>query len=568
MTYAIEPIDFSLVEAFYAELGQEIPTAIRLQDRCYGVIEVANSKLIGLGIIGAPRLIEDRVRFRTQIIAVNFRSESDSSLMRSTLIDGIKSVGPVDLFDPDSQELWTNPDLTFYIYKITSTENDGYYIGRHLLRGANISDDNCVNDGYWGSGGKRFQQWKSGVAETSLRKTILSRHQTWAEITLAEAEAIGDLYKTDYNCKNYVPGGVGSGGYTNGLGPLIKPGECDLHGEVSFSGDSCLRCVSQSSLREDACEIHGLTIHRNTSCLRCAKEAGYRKDLCPIHGESTFSKTGCWSCIQASTYSLKICEVHGPCKHQGNSCISCYVEKSVDLKRCGVHGLTTHSGSSCYRCRLIRTVTVKLCENHGETKHKGNHCYSCMAENIHESRICADHGLTTFLVKSDNSAQCYRCKAKERDSLKKCDVHGLTPHAGDSCYRCSAIQSVAIKLCPTHGESKHRGSICQQCVANNRYTDQDCPTHGETIFMGNRCMKCRDTAVSVKFCEIHGETKFKKDSCCKCIAARRYSEQNCDVHGLSRFSGKSCIKCSKEKQVAVRLANSTASTERRPKRRK
>lgn len=45
MTYAIEPIDFSLVEAFYAELGQELPTALILQDLFGGELKrtVANS---------------------------------------------------------------------------------------------------------------------------------------------------------------------------------------------------------------------------------------------------------------------------------------------------------------------------------------------------------------------------------------------------------------------------------------------------------------------------------------------------------------------------------------------
>lgn len=73
---------------------------------------------------------------------------------------------------------WRNPNISFYIYKITSTASNGYYIGRHVKH---MSEDelkqqhkqNPKIDTYMGSGGIKFQNWVKKVGEHTLKKEIL-----------------------------------------------------------------------------------------------------------------------------------------------------------------------------------------------------------------------------------------------------------------------------------------------------------------------------------------------------------------------------------------------------------
>ena len=546
MRYEIELMDAHLAENFCVDRNEKSMPKIRAMDRCYALVDRESSEIAGITIIGSPISTEDQSRFRTQILFTSFVAEAENESAYEALFEGLKSSGSTDLFDPITKELWNNPDVLLYIYKITSTQDDGYYIGRHVLRGKNLTSEDGITDGYWGSGGKRFQKWKDKVGKKSLRKEIISIHNCWESLVNAEFMAIGNLYATDINCKNYVPGGAGGSGYASGLGPLIKQGECIVHGLCAFSGDSCCVCTSQMSLREDVCETHGLTMHRNQSCLSCGKAAGYRQDDCIVHGETTFSKNGCWSCSQSEKYSLKLCEDHGLSKHTGDSCVACFVSSAVEQRECLVHGMTAHSGTNCYKCRLAPTVTVLDCKIHGFTKHKGQSCYKCMSENRHEKLACRAHGLSWHTAKGDAQPYCLACKAEDRDSMKKCSIHGLTLHCASVCYKCNAEKSVSLKNCSIHGEAKHRGDTCQKCVATKKFSQKDCPTHGETFFAGAKCLKCRKSAVTMDNCKTHGITKFRGANCCKCVAASRYSDQECSVHGLTRHSGKSCEKCTKK----------------------
>ena len=103
---------------------------------------------------------------------------------------------------------WRNPNISFYIYKITSEVSDGYYIGRHVqhLSEKDLKQQYQQNpqiDAYMGSGGAKFQNWVKKVGQHTLRKEILKIVATHKQASYQEKKYI-DL--TDINCKNQKTG--------------------------------------------------------------------------------------------------------------------------------------------------------------------------------------------------------------------------------------------------------------------------------------------------------------------------------------------------------------------------
>jgi hypothetical protein len=88
-----------------------------------------------------------------------------------------------------------------YLYRITNTKNDKYYIGMH-------STDN-LNDGYMG-GGKRIRNSIRKHGKEIHEKEILEFHESREELAIREKEIVNiELIKFDPLCMNLCVGGDG-----------------------------------------------------------------------------------------------------------------------------------------------------------------------------------------------------------------------------------------------------------------------------------------------------------------------------------------------------------------------
>ena len=93
-----------------------------------------------------------------------------------------------------------------YIYKITNTDTNQYYYGKHTT-----SD---INDGYMGSGIELKKYYElSGF--THIEKTIELFAVDDKDLNNKEYNTIGDKWQTDSMCLNVMPGGNGGFEYIN-----------------------------------------------------------------------------------------------------------------------------------------------------------------------------------------------------------------------------------------------------------------------------------------------------------------------------------------------------------------
>lgn len=354
---------------------------------------------------------------------------------------------------------WYNPNWTHYVYRIESSVDDGYYIGRRSIMTANATEQECLSDLYMGSGGSKFQRWVEIVGVSTLTKQIVGRYPTRARSISTEMTLIGDLYLTDPRCKNTIAGGLGVA-WAGGTGPTITIATCALHGETKHQGTSCTTCRSRQSISTLDCPIHGATKHIGQSCMRCATESAVSYRTCEIHGENS--------------------------AFMGESCIRCSVSGAVSIRECPEHGDVLFQGDKCATCSATSCWSLGTCEHHGDV-----------------------------LLQSGN---CATCSAQESISIRVCDVHGAVKHKGDSCRTCSAKRSLSIRECDQHGLTTYRGTQCQLCMNQNIYL-RECAVHGEVAHRGDTCLTCSvQGQVSMMNCDVHGITKHKRDKCCKCSA--------------------------------------------------
>ena len=91
----------------------------------------------------------------------------------------------------------------YYTYRIDCTAigwEDYYYLGKHVTSN--------LNDGYKGSG-KKLKEYYTLYPDDYIF-TILSFYSNKTELSIAEHNLIGELYKTDPYCLNRNAGGNGS----------------------------------------------------------------------------------------------------------------------------------------------------------------------------------------------------------------------------------------------------------------------------------------------------------------------------------------------------------------------
>ncbi len=354
---------------------------------------------------------------------------------------------------------WNNPEWTFYTYKITSTKDSNYYIGRRAIPKGSVSESECLHDGYFGSGGLRFQQWFTSLASNEVKKEILGIYPTWKEVVKAEEKALGQKFLDDPKCKNSVAGGLAGGSSRT----VFNIAFCKTHGETKFRGNKCCICTNLKSITLQMCSIHGVTTHQGNKCSKCLSNKNVTLRLCPTHGKTKHQGTKCSTCNSVNNVSDQSCAIHGITKFQGKHCMKCNAQKQLITNLCQEHGVTLHKGNTCTLCTAQKAITLKECLIHGITKHQGVTCNSCNAEKTVKLLECAKHGLVKH-----QGLICNTCNAEKSVTLKNCNIHGLVKFQGTKCTHCVQGGLVKIKECPTHGSTKFRGNSCYKCSAANR----------------------------------------------------------------------------------------------------
>ena len=309
----------------------------------------------------------------------------------------------------DSVWEWHNPNMTHYTYKITASDSDKYYYGVSHVKRANATVEDCLNDGYMGSGGglgrvkNKFSLWRE-KHKNNLVKEIVNIFDWKSEAYADERRLVGDLNKTDPLCLNTRIGG-------SITAPIVK--------------DQLLK----------NCHIHGKTPHQGDSCAKCSREKANRIDICKKHGETMFRGKVCAQCIVEDTKIVRNCPKHGETLHQGKTCCKCNAEKSVIMSSCSIHGFTKFKNTQCAKCIKARSYSEKECPIHGFTKFTGTRCQLCVVRSSKQLGDCDKHGYTMF--KKNECILCSEDKKKEPlVSVKYCAIHGNVKHRRNTCYMC------------------------------------------------------------------------------------------------------------------------------------
>lgn len=459
--------------------------------------------------------MEQAVRFGPDaLIKTNFGEVFDETGKRLSNVELFLKAGyHLETVPGDRLYGWRNTEVSYYTYRIRSTDDEGFYIGRRAIRKANPSIDDCVLDKYMGSGGSKFRNWMNEVNPDSVYKEILGIYPNWEEALKAEKVAIGNLYQFDDNCKNTQAGGLGWAS----PGTWIQLDNCTVHGETLHRGDACAKCSAAKIFTEKDCSIHGKVVFRGEVCCKCSHSEKYENQSCEIHGEVVHRSNKCVTCINGSMITLRHCEDHGFVKHQGEVCSTCNAQVSISLRICSTHGYTRHQGNTCSTCNSSSAISLKLCAVHGESKHSGDHCMKCNSAAQYSVRVCPTHGETKF-----KGNTCTKCTVGKAVNMKACIIHGVTKHQGDVCNSCNAQKSISQKDCPKHGRATHQGAVCNRCNAEASISEKECSKHGLSKFQGDKCVKCRNgSLISERECSVHGPSKHRGTTCMKCSQVNR-----------------------------------------------
>lgn len=305
---------------------------------------------------------------------------------RKTNIELFKELGwHIEETTGDKIYEWFNPCLSFYTYKVTADDSDKYYYGVSSIKKpfSELSIDDCLNDGYYGSGGNtlknnKFKNWKK-KHKTSLKKTVIETFDKKYKAYNAEKILIGDLWKTDKLCLNSSAGGIYTG-YNKGWRENVDLKTCPIHGITKHRGNACYKCFMNDLVSIRVCEVHGETKYQGDSCSKCAVEKTFSMKECPVHGITKFSGNHCRKCSVAKTVNMKECSIHGLTKHQGDVCNSCNALSSISYKVCEVHGSTKFTGDKCRKCISAANNAQKECSIHGLANYRGAHCMKCSAQ--------------------------------------------------------------------------------------------------------------------------------------------------------------------------------------------
>lgn len=357
---------------------------------------------------------------------------------------------------------WVNPERTYYTYKITATDSDKYYYGVSHVKKANASLEDCLNDGYYGSGGindaNKYRRWKAKHA-SSLVKEVIERFSRKSAAYEKEKELIGTRWLIDPLCLNSVAGGRRSSPPTRQLfREQITVENCPEHGETTHVFNICAKCKNKAFYREKVCPLHGSTIFWKNTCRKCMAEKSFNEKECDSHGLSFHHGDKCVKCVSKQRFKTNLCSKHGETLFLGKTCHKCMTQDIISEKLCAIHGMTKFRGENCYKCMLKTRDTEDICPIHGPRSFRGGKCMSCIVSDSFELLPCPSHGITSFL-----GGKCKKCTASGSVTMKECSIHGKVKHKGDSCARCLVAARDSIKECVIHGAVKHSGDKCRKC---------------------------------------------------------------------------------------------------------
>lgn len=393
--------------------------------------------------------------------------------------------------------LWVNPDLSFYVYKITAPSSAKYYIGARQIRVADATVADCEADEYMGSGSSKFKNWLR--RHPDVAKEIIRVFKSKAEAYQFEAELIGDSWQTDPLCLNSAAGGKSYG----------------------------FRTPPKPRFVQKECTSHGLTLHTpKGSCRKCAAASSFVEIVCPKHGK-----------------------VAG----RAGRCVRCSAEKMVSDRECTKHGKTKHNGDLCMKCQSESVFTEGNCSSHGFVTLRSGRCTRCQAESMVRNRLCSTHGEVAHIGSS-----CGKCLSAERWTMRKCPTHGKTQHQGASCAKCASSDAVALGECPKHGSVTFFGTACTVCRSEAGVSKGSCETHGaEVTMIGSRCRQCVNLATTnLRDCPHHGLVKHQGSKCASCSSMATAHRLH---HGrkpnpkcfICKSRGQSTVDTSKQLQTAV-----------------
>lgn len=528
MTKQVKQIPNETASVIIDLLGEEVE--LPESSQAYGFY--SDDRIVGVAVLSKASMPD---KYTTTLDLLLFKSGSADKEFISLLLDNLgkrtwdiyavaavsSQYGSVledsNFIAEDNGYVWRSNSISYYIYRIFSDENPKYYIGRRKLDITDATVEDCLADSYMGSGGAKFQDWIEELKTGHVQKEIISIHKTWKDAVAGEKEAVGELYKSDPNCLNHMPGGIiNRANYLN-----FELRDCDKHGKTLHNGRSCVRCYSLEGSKKAwsirTCEIHGEVKFRGDVCETCKASTLYSDRECSAHGMTLHRGSTCATCSSEQAVSLRTCPLHGETKHQGAICSTCNSQASVSMKECPQHGLTKHQGDVCNTCNSHKSITEGVCPVHGDVRLQGRSCQKCNAAAQLTVRACAIHGETTHKGKT-----CALCTSHKSLSMKECATHGLTKHQGSVCNKCNAQQVVNVRVCPTHGETKHQGAVCNKCNSQRSVTIEYCVTHGEAKHQGGKCVACRNAAlIQMKECPTHGLHKHRGKTCYGCMADRR-----------------------------------------------
>lgn len=417
-----------------------------------------NDRLIVAVQFGAPRSAEMLLRYSKELYELVFLENADESseYAAQLIVHYLKLYKPADIcaspnghdpniyasagmnlaadFPGEKVFEWVDLNRTYYTYKITASDSPKFYYGVSHLKVAGATEQDCLTDGYWGSGSTRMQEWKA-VHGAYLKKEIISIHRMRQEAYYAEAELFEESWRADKrNSLNFHIGSIlWDGGVTL---KSFSIAVCEIHGSTKHMGETCMKCGRLRAISMKICEVHGETKHNGDSCFRCYNELSTRLLNCAIHGEAT---------------------------HQGDVCMRCSAARVNRIGICDIHGETTFKANSCEKCVSAKRVYTAICPTHGEGKFQGESCYKCIQVDYTEG-TCEIHGA----VKLTAGGTCVRCRSAKRVHMEICDIHGETKFTVNGCQRCAAAARISLKECPTHGLTKHNLDSCYQCRQDNR----------------------------------------------------------------------------------------------------
>lgn len=404
------------------------------------------------------------------------------------LIEGyIRAQKPADFFycssdDEDAPIVydWFDLERTYYTYKITATDSNKYYYGVSHLKKSDALAQDCLTDGYWGSGSALYSNWRQKHADY-LQKEIIGLYSRKVEAFLAEADLVGTLYRDDPNCLNSIVGGLRPLHETR----VLSDQHCVSHGNTSHTSSGlCLKCVASAIFSEQLCEIHGSGAHRAGVCDRCRYAERRREGICEIHGPWSATQ-GCSRCIAEIALREDYCELHGTTVFRGLKCARCNSLSMYSEGSCEAHGQVTLQDGKCISCRMAKMTTLEVCSIHGESIHQGGVCRKCASSNMHYEGNCETHGIATF-----RGDYCLRCVNGRGMDEQECSKHGLTIHHKGKCRRCHSESAIVEKECPIHGSVKHQGEHCLRCKRALEYSVMECSDHGQVKHRNGKCQKC------------------------------------------------------------------------------